>query len=218
MHFEILIEDQSGKELISALMSKILHPNASQHSWKIHPYKGIGNIPKGMNKPGDPKKRLLLDQLPRLLKGYGKSFRGFSNVVVVVVDLDDRNCIEFKQELVDLLESCNPAPNTIFRLAIEEIEAWLLGDIHAVNAAYPKAKRNILGKYTQDSICGTWEILADAIHSSGSTGLKRSGYPEIGRVKCEWARKIAEHMNVEENHSKSFQLFRDSLRRTIEEA
>ena len=44
-----------------------------------------------------PEKRILLDQLPRLLRGYGKSLPD-SCAVVVVVDLDKRDCMEFKRE------------------------------------------------------------------------------------------------------------------------
>ena len=73
-------------------------------------------------------------------------------------------------------------------------------------------KNAILNQYIQDSICGTWEKLADAIHSSGSAGLLKSGYPEIGIAKCRWAQSIGIHMNVEQNKSKSFQVFRDGLR------
>jgi hypothetical protein len=59
--------------------------------------------------------------------------------------------------------ACNPAPDTLFRLAIEEIEAWYFGDRDALLAAYPRAKLDVLGKYVQDSTCDTWELLAGAV-------------------------------------------------------
>ena len=38
-------------------------------------------------------------------------------------------------------------------------------------------------------------------------------YPGAGKAKCEWARRIAPHMDVDRNRSKSFQVFRDEVRR-----
>ena len=201
MHFEILVEDQSGKLLIANLLDKILSMDVQDHSWNIHSYKGVSHIPRNLNAETDPRKRLLLHQLPRLLRGYGRSLSDFPAVVVVVVDLDDRDCVAFKRELVDLVNHCDPCPNVLYRIAIEEIEAWLLGDLPAIRAAFPRVRNGILEGYVQDSICGTWEVLAEATHSTGSAGLKSAGYPEVGKAKCRWAQEIAPHMDVENNRS-----------------
>ena len=131
----------------------------------------------------------------------------------MVVDLDKRDCRAFKQELLGVLAECNPQPKTFFRIAIEESEAWLLGDRNAVKAAYPCARDLVLIDYKQDSICGTWEVLSDAVNPKGSKRLKKVGYPEVGIAKCDWARKIAPHLDVNGNQSKSFQVFRDGVKR-----
>ena len=195
-------------------MEKIFGANGSVHTWKIIPYKGIGRIPKNLRGVTDPSKRILLDRLPRILQGYGRSLKdiGYLAAVVVVVDLDDRDCMTFKQELLDVLNACNPRPRTLFRIAIEESEAWLLGDRDAVKAAYPGAKDSVLDGYEQDSICGTWEVLADAVHPGGSARLRKSGYPAAGVAKCEWAESIAPHLDVDRSRSRSFQVFRDGVK------
>ena len=211
MHLEVLVEDRSGSIALGIILEKILGENDSEHSWRIHPYKGSGRIPRRLNPKSDPRKRILLDRLPHILRGYGRSLADRS-AVVVVVDLDDRNCMEFKQELLAVLDDCNPRPRTLFRIAIEESEAWLLGDRAAVREAYPEAKVPVLDSYEQDSICGTWERLADAVHPGGSTRLKRAGWPEAGKAKCEWAGRIAPYMDPDCNRSKSFQVFRDGIR------
>lgn len=167
MHFEILVEDASGKIALGFILEKILGPSGQDHTYKIFSYKGIGRIPKNLRGTADPRKRILLDRLPSLLRGYGKSLRNFPSAVVVVVDLDDKDCLIFKQEMLDILNACNPAPTTLFRIAIEEGEAWMLGDPDAVRAAYPRAKDQVLNAYVQDSICGTWEKLADAVYPGG---------------------------------------------------
>ena len=160
----------------------------------------------------DPRKRILLDRLPKLLRGYGKSLQNLTAAVIVVVDLDKKDCIEFKQEMIDILNNCNPKPKALFRIAIEESEAWLLGDHNAVKTAYPRAKGQVLNTYVQDSICGTWETLADAVYPGGAQKLKQLGWPHIGQVKCKWAENISPNFDVENNQSKSFQVFCDGIR------
>ncbi len=178
---------------------------------KKYTFKHI-QIPKNIKKTTNLMKRLLLDRLPKLLRGYGKSLQDFPAAVVVVVDLDNKDCLVFKQEMLDILNACNPQPTTLVRIAIEEGEAWLLGDRNAVKAAYPRAKEQVLNAYVQDSICGTWEKLADAVYPGGSQELERLGWPHTGKAKCEWAYNIAPHIDVEINQSRSFQVFRDGIR------
>ncbi len=213
MHIEILVEDSSGARMVETLLPAVIGPHGEPHTWRVHPYKGIGRLPAGLSVKADPSKRALLDQLPRLIKGYGKS--AGVDAVVVVVDSDRRDCKAFLGELKNLALECHPAPNTLFRLAIEEMEAWFLGDRQALLAAYPRAKSDVLQRYKQDSVCGTWELLADAIHPGGSVAILKAGWPLPGQVKHEWAEKIAPRMNVEHNLSPSFCKFRDGLRRLV---
>jgi hypothetical protein len=135
-----------------------------------------------------------------------------------VLDADRRNCVDFLAELKALAAACNPAPNTLFRIAIEEMEAWYFGDRQALTTAYPKAKTEVLNRYAQDNVCGTWELLADAIYPGGSTAIQKAGWPLPGQVKCEWAEKIGPLLDPERNDSPSFGKLRDGLRRLVAEA
>ena len=45
MHFEILVEDRSGKKALDILVPKII---GMLHTFKVHSYKGIGHIPRNM--------------------------------------------------------------------------------------------------------------------------------------------------------------------------
>jgi hypothetical protein len=212
MHFEILVEDLSGKAFLDIAMPKLIHKD---HTFQVHPYKGIGRIPKNLNKIGDVGKRILLDQLPRLLKGYGKAFAtyppSYKAAVIVVCDVDNKNHEEFYTELMAILEACSPKPNAFFCLAIEEGEAWLLGDIKAIKKAYPNARDKILREYVNDSICGTWERLADAVVPGGALALAKQGWQGVGAEKFKWASTITSFMNFYENHSPSFCEFRDKV-------
>ena len=182
-------------------------------SFKIHPYRGCGSLPKGLKPNQAPEKRALLNQLPRLLEGYGKQYQNFNsdNVVIVVCDLDQRDPSSFLTELNSVADSCAHSPQVRFCLAVEEGEAWLLGDWSAVKRAYPKAKEKIFNKYQNDSICGTWELLADIIYSGGAAKLKKQGPMIIGRTKYEWAEKITPLMDISNNKSPSFNYFKSTL-------
>jgi hypothetical protein len=212
MHFEILVEDQSGKKALDILIPKII---GDMHTFRVHPYKGIGRIPKNLSAAGDAKKRILLDQLPKLLRGYGNTFANYPDdyhaAVILVCDLDAKCLKDFRQELLAILDNCNPQPETRFCIAIEEGEAWFLGDIPAIKAAYPDAKDTVLNTYVNDSICGTWERLADAVCDGGSAALSAKGWQSVGTEKSQWAIKITPHMDVFNNVSPSFTYFRQKL-------
>ena len=92
MHFEILIEDVSGKLALESIVKKILTPNNQDHTYRIHAYKGIGRLPKSHRGTSDLKKQMLLNNLPKILKGYGKSLQYSQAAVIIVVDLDDKDC------------------------------------------------------------------------------------------------------------------------------
>jgi len=209
MHIEFLVEDSSGEKMLSQLLPKIFGEQGAPHTWRMKAYKGVGRIPAGLSVKADPTKRLLLDQLPRLLQGYGKTVG--IDAVVVVLDTDNRECSAFLTELKSLLANCKPAPHTLFRLAIEETEAWYFGDKQSILRAYPRAKRDVIGRYTQDSVCGTWELLADAVYPGGSAAIKKTGWPLPGQIKHEWAEKITPFMDINQNISPSFIKLRDGL-------
>jgi hypothetical protein len=214
VHLEILIEDLSGKKSLEALIPKLTN---AEDTFRIHPYKGIGRIPRNMKDPEDASRRILLDNLPKLLKGYGRTFNGYPPTspaaVVLVCDLDDRPFHVFLKELNGILDACNPAPTAEFCFAIEEGEAWFLGDNQALKTAYPNAKNHVLESYVQDSICGTWEILADAVYQGGQKALSARGWQAVGAEKYRWAEKISPKMDVDNNNSPSFAFFRDTVRK-----
>ena len=213
MHFEILVEDISGKTALEIIVPKII--STEQHTFNIHSYKGIGHkVPKDLKSTSDAKKRILLDLLPKIVQGWGKTLSDpdYSFVLIVICDLDNRCLRTFRRELLDLVDKCNPKPKTQFCIAIEEGEAWYLGDFAAIKKAYPKAKQGVLNSYTNDSICGTWEKLAEAVYSGGRQKLSKLGWQEVSKEKSNWAKKIPPHMDVDNNLLPSFCYFRDKLR------
>lgn len=214
IHLELLVEDISGKIMLDNLLPMILQ-DMPDVTYVIHPYKGIGRVPKNL-KPGTRSKgRMLLDELPKLLNGYGKTFANWPSdilgYVILVCDLDDKNIAEFENQLLDILHACIVQPEARFCFAIEEGEAWLLGDFSAVKAAYPNVQKNVLLNYKNDAVCGTWELLANAL----SFNYKTAAWYEIGKKKAEWAEHISPYMHIDENNSPSFQYFVKTLRELV---
>jgi hypothetical protein len=211
MHLEFHVEDSSGASLIKLLVPKILGEYGQPHSWRVHDYKGLGHLPRDLRSRADPSRRILLDRLPRLLKGL--SSVPHVDAIVVVLDADKRDCKTFLAELKQLAGDCGAERKTMFRLAIEEIEAWYFGDRDAIVAAYPQAKRQKLDRYQQDSVCDTWETLAEAIHPGGLKAVEKRRGPNAGDLKHEWAARIGQLMVPARNCSPSFRKFHSGLLR-----
>lgn len=217
MYFQFLIEDLSGEILVRQVMKKIKveNPEAEYDCKSFH---GIGGFTR-RNTVKETKNGKLLDSLATYLAGFDKSLQAMGNeaVVFVVVDNDERNTKDFRDELEEVARNKGVTIDHVFCIAIEELEAWLLGDENAVKTAYPHAKTNIIHDYQQDSICGTWEILADAVYRGGRVKLIKEShsYQDIGTVKCEWAKNIGEHLDIHKNQSPSFNYFLSEIERRL---
>ncbi len=215
MHFQFLIEDQSSEELIKALMKKIIQENASV-SFDSKSFRGIGGFTK-RNTVKETKTGKLLNDLATYLRGFNKSLQGISATVVIVLDNDDRDTALFRSQLEQVVTENRITIDHVFCIAVEEVEAWLLGDKEALLRAYPRAKLQVLQFYTQDSICGTWELLADVVYFGGLKKLRRDlpSYREVGKIKAEWAKNIGIHMDLNHNESPSFAYFIAEIHKRI---
>ena len=209
MHFDILVEGYSDRAALEILLVGILCEKGQPHTWTLHHHGGLGKLPENLEATPTPKDSTLLHNLPAKLRAFGRD-QDDDRVLVVLVDLDDRDCMEVKRELVALLDHCPEQPSVIFRIAIEELEAWYLGDRQALQAAYPNHLQEILADYVQDSQCNTSELLDRALNPDQYAPSKRS--TPTRPKKVQWAQTICPAMDVENNQSPSFQAFRDALR------
>jgi Domain of unknown function (DUF4276) len=202
LRLEVLVEERSAVRVLDTLIPKIIP--------------GISFVIREV-----PGKTRLLKELPNRLKGYANQLTFMRLKIVVLVDRDDDDCVELKRTLDGLAATAGLSTAAtaskdfvlLNRIVIEELEAWFLGDVPALCAAYPRLPES-LGQQARfrdpDAIRGgTWEALRDV--------LQKYGYHTSGFRKLELATDVAPHMDVESNRSTSFQVFRDGPRRLVSE-
>ena len=211
MFVQFLVEDISGGKFLQAFIE---HYNEEmpefQVEYDIKPYRGIGNVPKGENAKNNKSAQLLSD-LPKRLKAFNAILNDQpGSCVFIVLDNDTRNTEEFYCQLNQIAEEAQIVIDCYFCIAVEEMESWLLGDREAILSAFPDTAARISTKllnYQQDSICGTWEILAEITTKGGMNAFRKKNPTsrDIGWRKSEWAEKIGKHLNIRRNVSPSFQ-------------
>lgn len=170
-----------------------------RHTLTVIPHRGKGKLPSDPSKAPYPRHEGLLEQLPAKLRAYGRALNPATDRLLVLLDLDNDSCTELKGRLIALLDYCEPKPVVLFRIAIEETEAFYLGDPHAIKEAFPQANLKKLKSYEQDSICRTWELFRDVVGAQSED-------------KVRWAERMALCLGVEwrgkkANPSPSFQQF-----------
>ncbi len=202
MNLEVLVEERSAEQALPVLLPRIV-PDAD---FEVRVFQG---------------KTDLLKKLPDRLRGYATWITAADTCLVVLVDRDDDDCLALKADLEKIAAAAGlltprVAPvdsraDVISRIAVEELEAWFFGDIPALCAAYRRIPVSLArqAKYRDpDAIAGgIWEALERL--------LQARGYHVGGFAKVAAATEIERHMNVDANRSRSFQVFRDGVRRLV---
>ena len=143
-------------------------------------------------------KRDLELSLPRKLRAWNEPDVAF----VVVHDQDSNDCVELKRELQGICAMSGR--QVLIRIACRELEAWYWGDLAAVSEAYGVDLKHLAAKSKYRN--------PDSIDHPKKE-LKRY-LPQMGQI--EGARRIAPHMNLEGNTSRSFQVFVQGVKRLCE--
>ncbi len=208
MYFYFLIEDQSGEVLIRHIMEKYKR-EFPELIYETKSFRGIGGIPKNVM-ANKVKTNKLLTDLPQYLRGFDKSLQLVPDACLfIVLDNDANDTTQFRTALEEIACESLLTLDYVFCIAVEEIEAWLLGDKTALDAAYPDRHGRIisvLSQYRQDSICGTWEKLADIVIKGGYDKYRKTNpsFVQTGKHKKEWAEQIGAQMDIRRNASPSF--------------
>ena len=171
-------------------------------SYDIKSFHGIGHLKKQGNAQ-QQKTGMLLNDLFPIMRGMAKALLQVEHAaIIVIMDNDKNDKSAFRDELNRRAASNMVLTDYEFCVAVKEMEAWLSGDVKAIEAAYPNVRKSAWKEYEQDGICDTWEVLANAVYPGGLTALKKKAagdYTQIGSAKCEWARLIGAQMSLMEN-------------------
>lgn len=235
MRVEVLCEDRSSVPVMEAWVGDLLQARGlrDQCTVQVHAHRGKGYLPKDWQAPVRVESAGLLDLLPAKLRAYSAyqakalslsperaRATGYEAIFLVVVLDSDRDNVD---DLYGRIESCvrKEGQGLIYTVAIsvEEMESWLLGDLPALEQAFPDYDRKAYARYEQDSICGTWEQLCRVIEGpERAETLIPVGYPAIGSYKAAWAEAMAPYLTIAANRSPSFKLFVEHFERFVERA
>lgn len=155
----------------------------------------------------------LLRKLPQRLQAY-RYHADPKTRAIIILDRDNDDCLLLKQRLETIAQNASlttkTRPNSrgefqvINRIAVEELEAWFLGDENAIRTAYPRVPSFEKRASYRDP---------DAMKNAAEQleKLLRPHYHKGGLAKKRAAHDIAQKMNPATNRSRSFQVFRDAL-------
>lgn len=172
MTIHILVEGPSEHELLAVWLTRLRL--AAGVSVRVHPHQGKGALPRDLAARPDPRRRGLLDQLPAKLRGLENAANSMDSVVVLV-DVDDDDCAALGSSIANAVRQCAPRLQVEVRLAVEETEAFYLGDLRGIKRAFPRANMALARDFTPDSICGTWEYFGRVVDDPGGNKVAWAG-------------------------------------------
>jgi len=195
MHLEVLVEELSAEPIVRRVVEHTVPPSST---YDIRVFEG---------------KTDLLGSLVERLRGY-RTWQLPKLRIMVLVDRDDQDCVGLKHDLEQMaLEAglvtkrrADATFQVCNRIAVEELEAWLLGDEPALQAAFPRLRpfANKAAYRDPDAVTGgTWESVERL--------LQRVGYYEGGLRKTDLASRVAPHLDLSSNRSMSFNAFVSGL-------
>lgn len=192
MKLELILEEPSAEGALRLIMPKIIRQRATVN------YINMRN------------KSRLLQELPSRLRGYRSLIDNGDDIgIVVLIDRDSDDCAQLKSRLELMARDAGLGTKTstkdarfivVNRIAIEELEAWFIGDHEALKKAFTSLRGKSFPKsFANPDSCGTWEHLHRFLKKQG---IYKGSYPKIAAAKA-----IAMHMEIERNTSKSFRQF-----------
>jgi len=172
MHIVFLLEELSAKRFLDSYLPRVLPSNTT---FQTIPHQGKSELQKS---------------IPKKLRAWRTPETKF----VVLHDQDSADCKTLKKLLLDLCsKGGKPA---LVRIACRELEAWYLGDLDAVEQAYPGSKASKHSRKARfrhpDSITSPSKELEKIV-------------PEFQKV--DGARRLAGTLSREACTSPSFQTF-----------
>lgn len=122
---------------------------------------------------------------------------------VILHDQDANDCVDLKQQLVQL---CNDAGrgDSLIRIVCRELESWFLGDLQAIGVAYDK--RNLHKLHEKAKYRDPDSVYKPSKEMDNLLGVYS---------KLQGARAISQHMDINNNRSTSFNCFISGIRNLL---
>ncbi|HAK79921.1 MAG TPA: hypothetical protein DCM71_24190 [Runella sp.] len=185
----VFTEEPSAKIVMDSLLPKVLPEGVG---FKVFPHQGKQDLEKALRKT-----------LPHISQMPGAK-------ILVTRDQDSADCVALKKELNTITEGSCKCEYSI-RIICKELEAWFLGDLKAVQAAYPRLKpEQHLAKADFKNV--------DKITNPNKYLLKI--IPEYKNretlPKLECSERISPFLDLENNRSESFNHTVTAIRKLIE--
>lgn len=172
-----LIEEESMRPVIDRMIGALFPDWVAGLDWLVLAFNGKSDLEKNIR----PK-----------MEGWGYQKPTF----IIVRDNDGGDCVTLKESLVTLATNGSGHPFKV-RIVCQELEAWFLGDLDAVERAYPSSNAGSLkgkAKYRiPDDVGNAAEEIAKITGEAG----------KVGRAK-----RIAAELSLDDgiNRSASFGL------------
>ncbi len=183
MHLEILLEERCMENVLNVILPQVIR-DSQDDTWHTHPHYG---------------KAHLLKQLPQKLRAYSRWLPQCypESCIVIIVDQDQDDCRALKRQIREWAEDAGVASYTLIRIPVPMLEAWLFGDVEALEMAFPRLRRLRLG---------TKADYRNPEHRSDPARdldreMKQVGYESYSKVKH--SAEIAPYLSLDEGHNRS---------------
>ena len=173
----ILTEELSIKNVFDIILPKIL---PSDFGFRILVHQGKSDL-----------ENALTDKITSLSKITGAK-------ILITIDQDNNDCKQLKNKIIGIIGE-NYACEYKIRIVCKELESWLLGDLLAIEKAFPRFKSASIAKKAQirdvDKINKPSNFLLRIIPE----------YKDRKKIpKLEFSKKTAQFLDITNNKSTSF--------------
>ena len=174
----ILTEEPSIRNIFEEVLPQILPQNVPFH---ILVHQGKNDL-----------ENALKDKIVSLSRIEGAK-------ILITIDQDTNDCKQLKQRLIDIIgENCSC--DYKIRIVCKELESWLLGDLLAIEKAFPRFKSmSFRGKTRIRDVDKIKEKPSDFLLHNIPEYKDREKLP-----KLELSKKIAPFLDINNNTSSSF--------------
>lgn len=192
MRVEFLLEEPSMAEFLRNFLPRILPTDYKiDENVFLRPHNGKSD---------------LIKSIPNKVRAFSKYHEPVK--IVILQDQDNvKDCKSLKKNLQDLCKNDKgdfylPA---LVRIVCQELESWYLGDLDAVESAYPNFKAE---KHKNKKDLRNPDLIEKPSKKMGII------LPDFQKVQT--AKKVSNYIDTEKNTSTSFQVFVSGLRRFLE--